>query len=732
MGVYTLLSSSIDSKELFLSSAFRIFLEDTTNNILRRNKKGKVDIHVVCESDDKTARTNGKSIYINYNFYVINSLDGKLLKFKFIRGFNGHELGHVLFDDFVVLKKVKAMWKSGIMYPLSNHIEKLSEKQRNNYEEIKKIIERKDEASDCLLKTFLHLDNILSDSFVNYQVKEKVRTYRDDLSYTLKNMKTRLDGYNDIRSKKSSSEKILLYVHYYSVYNTIFDTDDELVQDVIRISPLLDKIKTEMYGETRTCYYQVILCELWNYLKDYFESPKSNGDKQEQNGDGSSEESNDDGSLSESKQDDEGDTSSSDTSNQSTRKGSSGTDIDNNSINELRDIIEKLSGFTTECPDLDSFPRYNEEDESIFENVELKEKVSAEDIQSALATCNNVGSTDETLDSERVDNNFERFLRSYEKECEYREKEEQHNKELKEFRDRISFENHKNLTTAILRQIDVLQDDIKEYERSYKKDVDRISKQIADDVKEKLSKRNSNSLAGFYSGKRINYPAVIRKEMKVFERNNCEDNQVSAAFMLLCDESGSTIGERNYYIRLSSMIFLSVAEQLKIPVGVIGHKAETSYREDNIRVSGNVLSESKMVSKQYADVILDVYADFEHDDKDKYRIVSSMNPSGCNRDGYAITYACERLLQRKEKNKICIILTDGKPNAKNYSGFFAKKDCKTLYEKYKKEGIMLVVAAIGDDKKNIKEIYEDAFLDVKSPKNIPKIFSQILKELYKI
>ena len=90
------------------------------------------------------------------------------------------------------------------------------------------------------------------------------------------------------------------------------------------------------------------------------------------------------------------------------------------------------------------------------------------------------------------------------------------------------------------------------------------------------------------------------------------------------------------------------------------------------------------------------------------------------------------MLQRKEETKICIVLTDGKPNATNYSGIVAKKDCKMLYEKYKKEGIILVVAAIGDDKDNIKEIYEDAFLDVKSPKDIPKIFSQVLRELYRL
>ena len=722
MGIYKLLSSSIDASELFLSSAFRNFLEDTTNNILRRAKKRKIDIRVVFEDENKTAETNGKEIKINYNFYAIKKLEGKLLKFKFIRGFNGHELGHVLFDDFIVLKKVQVMWKNGTLYPLGNHTQELGEKQSKNYEEIKKIIEKKDAVSDCLLKTYLHLHNILADSFVNYQVKEKVRTYHDDLKFTLNNMKTQLDNYNNISKIKSSSEKILLYIHYYSVYGTVFDTEDEMVQAVIRLSPLLEKIKTETYGETRACYYQVILCELWDYLKDFFNPTGLNKNGQEKNKEDSSENCNDGGSS-------YGESPSYDAREINDENVSSSNDLQK--INELRKIVEKLSSFVTECPDLDSSPQYDENEKKDFENVELKETVSEDDIQTALTTLYNANVADAHSD-DASDKNFEKFLRSFEKECEYREKEIMHKKELEEFKEKIEFENHKNLTTAILRQVDVFRDDINEYEENYKKTVDRISNRISDDLKEKLSKRRSNAMAGFYSGKRINYPAVIRKEMKVFERNNCENSQVSAALMLLCDESGSTFGERNYYIRLSSMIFLSVAEKLKIPVGIIGHKAETLYRNENVRLIVNALTESEKGNAEYADVVMNVYADFEQDDKDKYRIISSMKPSGCNRDGYAITYACERLLQRKEETKICIVLTDGKPNATNYSGIVAKKDCKMLYEKYKKEGIILVVAAIGDDKDNIKEIYEDAFLDVKSPKDIPKIFSQVLRELYRL
>ena len=143
--------------------------------------------------------------------------------------------------------------------------------------------------------------------------------------------------------------------------------------------------------------------------------------------------------------------------------------------------------------------------------MELKETVSEDDIQTALTTLYNANVADAHSD-DASDKNFEKFLRSFEKECEYREKEIMHKKELEEFKEKIEFENHKNLTTAILRQVDVFRDDINEYEENYKKTVDRISNRISDDLKEKLSKRRSNAMACFYSWKRINYQAVIRRE----------------------------------------------------------------------------------------------------------------------------------------------------------------------------------------------------------------------------
>lgn len=697
MGVYELLSSSISARDLFTSGIFRSFLKDTTNNIVKRYKREKIDIRIVELHSEKTAWTDGKVIHINYNHGQIQTLKGKMLQFKYMRGFNGHELGHVLFDDFVILKKMQDMWNMGIVYPLSKYVSLISDEQKKNYEELKTALEN-DAARKVLLKLFLEVDNILSDSYVNVQVVKHLPTYKEDLQFVLRYKRKELDTYDEIRKENLSKlEMILRYIHYYSVYNLLFDVDDELVNDVIRVIPILDKIKYETQSELRETYCQIIFCELWKYLKEYIQPNQPNVNSDEE--DGLTFKSNErQGTDSESK-------NTFDSSN------------NNHNLDELETLAENLAN------DLMSKRPANVISSSVFESTgEELENISLNDVTNEVREkiFNKIKEENRENTQLEKDINFEKLLKTFKEEEEYKKNEQEHQEELNAFKEAIDSQKSKHLTTALLRQIDVTETEKETYENIFQKQVMPTAKKIADGIKDSLIKRDMNeTLSGYYCGKRINFPAVVRQEMKVFERNKNLGKKIESAFMIICDESGSTVGERNFYLRMACMIFLQVAETLKFPVGIIGHKADTFYFNE------------KTYREEYADVILNVYADFSEDKKDKYRLVS-MKPYGYNRDGYAITFACERLLERSEENKICIILTDGKPNANGYTGVQAKKNCKMLYEKYKAKGIMVVVAAIGDDKQEIKEIYGDSFLNVKSVKEIPNIFRKILKELYKV
>ena len=50
---------------------------------------------------------------------------------------------------------------------------------------------------------------------------------------------------------------------------------------------------------------------------------------------------------------------------------------------------------------------------------------------------------------------------------------------------------------------------------------------------------------------------------------------------------------------------------------------------------------------------------------------------------------------------------------------------------YRKRGIVIFAAAIGDDKENIRRIYQDGFLDITKLEDLPKNMTQLVKQYLK-
>lgn len=78
------------------------------------------------------------------------------------------------------------------------------------------------------------------------------------------------------------------------------------------------------------------------------------------------------------------------------------------------------------------------------------------------------------------------------------------------------------------------------------------------------------------------------------------------------------------------------------------------------------------------DVELYPYAEFDSlDNKDQYRLMDMSSRSG-NRDGAAIRFVAERLLQRPEADKLLFIISDGQPAAEGYFGTEAEADIRGI------------------------------------------------------
>lgn len=130
-------------------------------------------------------------------------------------------------------------------------------------------------------------------------------------------------------------------------------------------------------------------------------------------------------------------------------------------------------------------------------------------------------------------------------------------------------------------------------------------------------------------------------------------------------------------------------------------------------------------------VALYSYAEFDSlDASDRYRLIDMSARNG-NRDGAALRYVAEHLAKRPESQKLLIIISDGQPADCGYSGTEAEADLRGIKNEYRKRGIVIFAAAIGDDKENIRRIYQDGFLDITKLEDLPKNMTQLVKQYLK-
>ena len=121
------------------------------------------------------------------------------------------------------------------------------------------------------------------------------------------------------------------------------------------------------------------------------------------------------------------------------------------------------------------------------------------------------------------------------------------------------------------------------------------------------------------------------------------------------------------------------------------------------------------------------YAEFDAIDRDdRYRMMD-ISARGSNRDGAALRFVAERLVHRPEDIKLLMLVSDGQPADDGYGGTAAEEDLRGIKHEYQRKGLLFVAAAIGADKENIERIYGDAFLDITDLTKLPVRLAGIIK-----
>lgn len=266
---------------------------------------------------------------------------------------------------------------------------------------------------------------------------------------------------------------------------------------------------------------------------------------------------------------------------------------------------------------------------------------------------------------------------------------------------------HKDVILQVHRAEQIPDGREEEY-RLLEPEIRKASRTLEKTVAELLNSREGGRLSGLYMGKRLDKNGLFRQDGRVFEKRIAPDGGKSAAFAILVDNSGSMWWDNRIGVsRLTSLVLYDFCRRLSIPVMVYGHTThETGGRE-------------------FVDIR--AYADFDSSDGLDHLRITGMYEAGSNRDGAALQFVGERLLKREENIKILVLISDGLPaGANGYEGDVAKADLQSIKQELRRKGVLLFAAAIGDDRRQIEEIYQDGFLNISDLKTMPAKLAALL------
>lgn len=262
--------------------------------------------------------------------------------------------------------------------------------------------------------------------------------------------------------------------------------------------------------------------------------------------------------------------------------------------------------------------------------------------------------------------------------------------------------NHVDIT---IHRASVITQDMREKYKRIAAPLLPLSNRLQQELSRELHKRKyPQTMPGYALGKRIDTKRLYRSDQKIFTKNVPAKKGFDMAVAVLLDESGSMGSKDRYkYAQAAAIILQDFCYRLHIPLMVYGHST-----------SGDLVD-------LYSYVEYDVFADL-----DRYRL-ADIQARRSNRDGAALRYVSRRLLERPERNKILILVSDGNPAHTNYWGEAAEEDLRAFRSEFVSCGGLLIAAAIGDDKDAIHRIYGQSFMDITDLSSFPLRLTQYLK-----
>lgn len=740
--------SKITDKQFFSSRMLAGHFEDMAAAQTRRyhyNRRVRVNLYWK-PKDSFTAATDNMQIRINTGHPLVTKVKGRESRYQIVCGMFAHELGHVLYTDFLTSQTYHNYLESFRWYPNPPDLKTTAD--ANNEKAFWEYLKEDPKNLQMVHCIAANIANVIEDGYVENRM---LTSFPGTLGYGLETLRERhfseIATVTELIEKEEDDgrhifESIMQIMLSYAKFGSIKYGDepvtDERVQVVFGLINDIDAGLMTRSGKERWNVVNLIMIRCWEYIQNFCEVCKERQEEAEAAGGTSSVAE----TLSEILQSIAGSSANGSGSSTPVPEASGGSEESATAAARAQTRAEaaESEGGGSESEEEASVPQTEpENEESPSESGESsggdesgealaggsvassgkQETSSSEEgripLQQTEKLSAPVGGTtvrNDQYEREQYDNaaaDINRILDKMAESAACQELESERIRELNEAAQSISYGNiHEGVYIRVNRVASVDPDLVEQYDAICNPLVN-ISRQLQKSlIKQFKDNRRGGKQTGLIMGRRLDAHALCRNDGKVFYKNNLPNEIPELAVGLLLDESGSMSScDRCTYARAAAIILHDFCESLEIPVMVYGHSTDYYDGHDSVELYS--------------------YAEFDgFDNDDKYRLMD-IGARGSNRDGAALRYVADNLSKQPETVKLLILVSDGQPADTGYYGTAAEEDLRGIKQEYQRKGIIFVAAAIGDDKQNIERIYGDSFLDITDLNQLPTKLAGVVK-----
>ena len=741
--------STLTDEEFFLSPVFSQHLNTIIEGVSGRYHKARVCAKITNDGNKYIAYTDNQTIVVNIGHDWIKNLPDRVSKYYVIVGIVLHECGHVLYTDFDLMKKSCEKLANNVIFPAVDISWETQKALDNNW-------------GKKLVPVYKQFDNSVEDGHIEKRVIRAVPGYGECLM-EVRDIQRMEDTptYEEILAEGKPFDKIgtlhnlILFYAKYGI-NKIgnIEEEDDLTKAFSDAKGFIDTAVATNSCINRKMEVNKMFDRLVAFIVDEIkkrleEKKKSKSKSSEESETSSSASGESSESAGEGSEEEESKGSSSKESESEEEKSESGSEEDtkseesSESSSSEEEGEEETSSSSKEGDDSEESDESEEiSDEEIEKELEeIMKKLSEESPEEEMTERRSSGrpigdnTEDESEDSEGSEEDGKKVSKPEaaegddEIDLSYLEKEIAEDYLAKELHGKIekdmaktSDRTRKNRTDkcpSIERYIEPDAEAEDDFNNKHQ-ELDRIARRVVKNLDKIIKERQIGDVAkGLYVGKMLDSKHAYRKDHRIMANKILPEDVPDMEVCVLVDCSGSmSYSDRMPRSVECAYITYKFCRIMGIPVSVYGHTTDGGHSESTERVLMQCVAHKDCVDSE--------------DEKRIFMLRAHRN----NRDGFALQFCAETLVNSPASNKLLFIISDGLPAAYGYSSSAGKKDLREVIRNYKRKGISFVTAGIDECAEDIHDVYTKGvpvkeaakFLDFSDMNGLPRAFASILKK----